>query len=474
MSLFLNHITPPPQPGSSDAPREAPPADDAESFETHLQRQAEVAEPTANREGPPTDEGSPEIEPAAEEAEPSQLPESQEEQLPNADVVVAEQGRALDAEELLAVDLPQAAQTPGDDEAVVDEATRDTTTIGTLPETTPSAHDVPKRPSEKEHSATPSDLGSPLENATATAEGAEPDAETLIPPEPEVAPAELQGAPTQPTSATSTSQPESAVLAATSTSQQESAVLAAKTSDDESTAPDKTAKQSPPSSPAQKVTDVVNAVAGSPASLPNDPQAATSHDSKAEPVAEVEPAPAPAAPADGRGDSQANSPQDRFTRQLMQGGGDRTGRPTGTDELSQTRFVDRVARAFRVAGGEGGAIKLRLHPPELGMLQVQLKVQGQVLTAKLEAETPAARALLMDSLPVLRDRLAEQGVRIEQFDVDLMDQQPRHTPDDPGQRSAGEPHPEQSSALEAGDDEPPVEERNQGFDEQSQQLNIIV
>jgi flagellar hook-length control protein FliK len=41
------------------------------------------------------------------------------------------------------------------------------------------------------------------------------------------------------------------------------------------------------------------------------------------------------------------------------------------------------------------------------------------LSAKIEADTPAARSALLDSLPVLRERLAEQQIRVEKFDVDV-------------------------------------------------------
>jgi flagellar hook-length control protein FliK len=43
------------------------------------------------------------------------------------------------------------------------------------------------------------------------------------------------------------------------------------------------------------------------------------------------------------------------------------------------------------------------------------------MSARLEAETPAARNLLLESLPLLRERLAQQDIRVERFDVDLMD-----------------------------------------------------
>ena len=91
------------------------------------------------------------------------------------------------------------------------------------------------------------------------------------------------------------------------------------------------------------------------------------------------------------------------------------------DQIDRVRFVQRVARAFESVGEHGGNLHLRLHPPELGSLRLEVAVRNGVMTARLEAETPAAQSLLLDNLPLLRERLAEQNIRIERFDVDLMD-----------------------------------------------------
>jgi flagellar hook-length control protein FliK len=98
------------------------------------------------------------------------------------------------------------------------------------------------------------------------------------------------------------------------------------------------------------------------------------------------------------------------------------------------RFVQRVARAFQAIAGREGNVRLRLHPPELGSLRLELAVRGGVMTARLEAENTAARNLLLDNLPALRDRLAEQDIRIERFDVDLAGRSPNGTPREPGDR----------------------------------------
>ncbi len=92
------------------------------------------------------------------------------------------------------------------------------------------------------------------------------------------------------------------------------------------------------------------------------------------------------------------------------------------EQMDRVRFVQRVARAFESIGGDGGSNRLRLHPPELGSLRLELTLRNGAMNAHLEADTPAARNLLLDNLPALRERLAQQNIKVEQFDVDLADQ----------------------------------------------------
>ncbi|MEX2170848.1 MAG: flagellar hook-length control protein FliK [Pirellulales bacterium] len=87
--------------------------------------------------------------------------------------------------------------------------------------------------------------------------------------------------------------------------------------------------------------------------------------------------------------------------------------------VDAARFVGRVAGAFRVAQDRGGVLQLRLSPPELGSIKLELLVESGSLTARIEAETPSARKVLLDNLPALRERLAQQDIRVERFDVDV-------------------------------------------------------
>lgn len=94
-------------------------------------------------------------------------------------------------------------------------------------------------------------------------------------------------------------------------------------------------------------------------------------------------------------------------------------RPAALSAAEYRRFQHRIDKAFELASQRDGEIRLRLSPPQLGSLKVELKLDGEVMHARLETETDAARQLIVDSLPGLRDRLAEQGIRIETFEVDL-------------------------------------------------------
>jgi flagellar hook-length control protein FliK len=90
-----------------------------------------------------------------------------------------------------------------------------------------------------------------------------------------------------------------------------------------------------------------------------------------------------------------------------------------TPRIDAARFVGRVSKAIQTAHERGGTLQLRLSPPELGTIRLELSIENGAMTAALETENPVARQVLLDHLPSLRERLAEQNIRIERFDVDV-------------------------------------------------------
>ena len=85
------------------------------------------------------------------------------------------------------------------------------------------------------------------------------------------------------------------------------------------------------------------------------------------------------------------------------------------------RFVQRVEQAFQSINSGGGTVRLKLSPPELGSMRLEITVRNGAMTARVETETTAAKNLLLDNLPALRERLAQQDMKIQSFDVDVAD-----------------------------------------------------
>lgn len=88
-------------------------------------------------------------------------------------------------------------------------------------------------------------------------------------------------------------------------------------------------------------------------------------------------------------------------------------------EAERVRFVQRVAKAVHTAVENGGPIRLRLSPPELGSVRIEMRVVEGQMSVRVETETSQARTALLDNLPVLRERLEQQEIKITKFDVDL-------------------------------------------------------
>jgi flagellar hook-length control protein FliK len=99
--------------------------------------------------------------------------------------------------------------------------------------------------------------------------------------------------------------------------------------------------------------------------------------------------------------------------------------------VANARFVQRVAKAFQTVGDQGGSLRLRLSPPDLGSLRLNVTVSGGVLSAHVQTETAQARDMLMENLPALRERLAEHNIKVDQFDVEVFDSSTGGSSDQP-------------------------------------------
>lgn len=85
-----------------------------------------------------------------------------------------------------------------------------------------------------------------------------------------------------------------------------------------------------------------------------------------------------------------------------------------------TYLVDQVGRQLSRALLKGDrVIRLRLKPPELGAVKIEMDLKDNVLKLVMIAENSTVKELLLSNIHELRNVLAEQGVKIEGLDVQV-------------------------------------------------------
>ncbi|MCK5912421.1 MAG: flagellar hook-length control protein FliK, partial [Desulfuromusa sp.] len=82
-------------------------------------------------------------------------------------------------------------------------------------------------------------------------------------------------------------------------------------------------------------------------------------------------------------------------------------------------FDQVVTQLSGSVNGESGRMVLRLQPAELGSLKLELMVEGDRVRANLHAQSQQVQEVLERNLPQLRNALAEQGLKIDQFQVTI-------------------------------------------------------
>jgi flagellar hook-length control protein FliK len=91
--------------------------------------------------------------------------------------------------------------------------------------------------------------------------------------------------------------------------------------------------------------------------------------------------------------------------------------PGNQAEIKAKEFVDRIANSLRAAHDSGRHLRMRLNPPELGVLQVEVVSRGGTVSARLEVQTSTAHQAIVDNLPLLHEALTQRGTTIDRIDV---------------------------------------------------------
>jgi flagellar hook-length control protein FliK len=92
--------------------------------------------------------------------------------------------------------------------------------------------------------------------------------------------------------------------------------------------------------------------------------------------------------------------------------------PDAQGSTEATRSTAPIVRSLSaLVNQRGGVMTMRLDPPELGQLRIQMHLGRGVVSADFHAATAPARALLEKHLSVLRSALEAQGLTVERLSV---------------------------------------------------------
>jgi flagellar hook-length control protein FliK len=84
------------------------------------------------------------------------------------------------------------------------------------------------------------------------------------------------------------------------------------------------------------------------------------------------------------------------------------------DSLNTARLTRGLANAVQQ---RGGAVTLRLTPPEMGTVRIQMQITGTNVSASFHAETSSAQTLLTTQLAQLRSALESKGMSVDRLTV---------------------------------------------------------
>ena len=87
-------------------------------------------------------------------------------------------------------------------------------------------------------------------------------------------------------------------------------------------------------------------------------------------------------------------------------------------ESTEASDFDRLVRSIRLqSGARHSSARLHLHPPELGRVLIDVRLEQDGLRIKIRTQTRAAGELLAERATQLRAALEQQGIHVERFEV---------------------------------------------------------
>lgn len=92
-----------------------------------------------------------------------------------------------------------------------------------------------------------------------------------------------------------------------------------------------------------------------------------------------------------------------------------------TRQMNSDSIVHQAGTKLVQAIEGGKAIRMRMNPPELGILNVEIKSINGSLTARLEVESPQAHRVLLENLSQLHEMLHRANTQVERIELNMLD-----------------------------------------------------
>ncbi len=128
------------------------------------------------------------------------------------------------------------------------------------------------------------------------------------------------------------------------------------------------------------------------------------------------------------------------TRQAASSGEQQTRQTPQVQTVNRDEAFEKIISSARLTRvGATSELTMKLDPDHLGMMRVKMSVdENNVMHARIQVETHEARSLIENNLHRLRDSLAEQGIKVEKFNVDVRQDQQGNQQQHAGAGNGGE------------------------------------
>lgn len=96
-------------------------------------------------------------------------------------------------------------------------------------------------------------------------------------------------------------------------------------------------------------------------------------------------------------------------------------RSVGVDQPDPQAVINRISQLAQQLAPEGSSrVQVRLNPPELGVLRVDMTVRHDVVSLRMHAVTAVARDMLTAQVGQLQESLSQQGLTLARFEVTVV------------------------------------------------------